>query len=273
MPRPAAADGVALPRRRVTGARPAPQLRRLVPTRRSILVGCALAALACGAYLAARETSAFAVRTVVVTGASPEVSAQVRKTLAPLIGTSLVALDGSALERRVDALPTVVAARYDRAFPHMLRIAVVPERAAAVVRSGKDSWLVSARGRLVARVARSDDASLPRIWLPARAPLAAGAFLPANRGGAVARPLALASRFPAHIRSAALADGILVFHLGSGLELRLGDPADIRLKLAVARRALGVLPAGSTYLDVSVPDRPVAGAETAPPNPQVSSGG
>ncbi len=211
--------------------------------------------------------------TVVVTGAPPEVAAQVRRTLAPLIGTSLVALDGTALERRVEALPTVVAARYDRAFPHVLRIVVVPERAAAVVRSGKDSWLVSARGRLVARIAPSEEANLPRIWLPARAALAAGSFLPANRGGDVARSLAFASRFPAHIRSAALTGGALVFHLRSGLELRMGDPADIRLKLAVARRALAVLPAGTTYLDVSVPDRPVAGAETAPQNPRVSSGG
>ena len=55
--------------------------------------------------------------------------------------------------------------------------------------------------------------------------------------------------------------GGLVFHLRSGVELRLGDPTDVRLKLAVARRALRGLPAGTAYLDVSVPERPVAGTQ------------
>jgi len=50
--------------------------------------------------------------------------------------------------------------------------------------------------------------------------------------------------------------------------LRLGEPTDVRLKLAIARRALRVLPAGATYVDVSVPGRPVAGTD-----PQVSGGG
>jgi hypothetical protein len=53
------------------------------------------------------------------------------------------------------------------------------------------------------------------------------------------------------------------------VELRLGDPTDVRLKLAIARRALAQLPPGATYLDVSVPGRPVAGAD----NPQLSGTG
>jgi hypothetical protein len=53
----------------------------------------------------------------------------------------------------------------------------------------------------------------------------------------------------------------LLFRLRSGLEIRLGRPADVRLKLAIARRALRGLPSGTTYLDVSVPERPVAGTQ------------
>ena len=79
----------------------------------------------------------------------------------------------------------------------------------------------------------------------------------------------MAQRFPAHISTAFLARGELVFRLRSGLELRLGDPTDVRLKLAIARRALAALPTGATYVDVSVPERPVAGVD----NPQLSSGG
>jgi hypothetical protein len=63
--------------------------------------------------------------------------------------------------------------------------------------------------------------------------------------------------------------GILLFRLGSGLELRLGEASDVRLKLAIARRALPLLPSDAAYLDVSVPGRPVAG----PTNTQVSTRG
>ena len=59
----------------------------------------------------------------------------------------------------------------------------------------------------------------------------------------------------------------LVFRLRNGLELRLGDPTDIRLKLAIARAAMRRMPTGTVYVDVSVPGRPVAGN-----NSQVSGG-
>ena len=52
----------------------------------------------------------------------------------------------------------------------------------------------------------------------------------------------------------------LTLVLGGGLELRLGDGGDLRLKLAIARRILrqtGAASTGGGYLDVSVPERPV----------------
>ncbi len=210
----------------------------------------------------------FAVRRVEVVGGPPAVAAQVRDALAPVLGKSLVGLDGGAVERRVDALPSVVAASYDRAFPHTLRVIVVPERPVAVVRSGPAAWLVSARGRVLARIGVGAEPALPRIWLPAATQLAAGAFLPPRAGGDAARALAVADGFPARVATASSSGGSLAFRLRSGLELRLGDATEMRLKLAVARRALAVLPAGSAYLDVSLPGRPVAGA-----NSQLSGGG
>ena len=73
---------------------------------------------------------------------------------------------------------------------------------------------------------------------------------------------------PPGSRPPSLAHDALVFRLRSGLELRLGAPTDVRLKLAIARRALRALPAGATYVDVSVPGRPVAGTD-----PQLSGRG
>jgi cell division protein FtsQ len=241
---------------------------RFLPSRRSLATGFILVALAAGAYVAARQTSTFAVGRIEVSGAPPAVRAQVHRELAPLVGTSLLALDGNALLRRVEALPSVVSAAYDRSFPHTLRLTIVPETPVAILHRGADTWLLSGRGRVIERVPPRTQLLLPRIWVPTATPVSAGAFVLPEAVGPAARALALVVRFPARIATASVARGELVFTLSTGLELRLGAPTDIRLKLAVARRALRVLPSGSVYLDVSVPVRLVAGT-----NPQVSSRG
>lgn len=239
---------------------------RLKP--RSLAIAAAVPVVLVGAYVLARETSTFSIRSISVRGGTPALQAQVQAALEPFVGKSLLAFDGAAAVRRVDALPTVVSAHYDRAFPHTLRIVVVPERPVAVVRRGKESWLVSARGRAIRQIRGHTRLDLPRIWIPTAAQVTAGGFLAPDDGGLVTGVLSLAAGFPARFTAAAFVHGQVTLRLRSGVELRLGDPVDVRLKLAVARRALRVLPPGATYLDVAVPQRPVAGAD-----PQLSGKG
>jgi cell division protein FtsQ len=226
-------------------------------------VGFGVLALALGAYLLARQTSLFAIDRIEVQGGSPQVAGQVRQALASLVGKPLVGLDGSAVLQRVDALPTVVGASYDRAFPHTLRISVVPERPTAVLRRGPESWLVSARGRVIGRLPMRTDAKLPRIWVSTHTPVRTGTELPAAAATA-ARAVGFSGAFAARIDSASYAKGVVAFHLRSGLMLLLGEPGDTELKVAVAERVLTVLPSGSTYLDVSIPGRPVSGTGPLP---------
>jgi cell division protein FtsQ len=233
-------------------------LAQVRPTRRSLALGLGIFALALGGYLLARETSLFAIDRIEVEGGSGQVAGQVRRALASFAGRPLVGLDGSAVLQRVDALPTVVRSSYDRAFPHTLRITIVPERPAAVLRSGRQSWLVSARGRVMERLPSRTASRLPRIWVSAHAPVQVGQTLAAAEGTA-ARALGLAGSFAARITTASYTNGALVFHLRSGLEVLLGDAGDLEVKLVVAQRALALVPAGSTYLDVSIPGRAVAG--------------
>jgi cell division protein FtsQ len=240
-------------------------VRPSLPSLRSLTIGLGLLALAGGVYAISRETSAFAVQQVVVAGGSPRVDAQVRRAVTDLRGTSLLALDGGALIERIRALPSVVDADYDRAFPHTLRIRIVPEEPVAVVRQGADAWLTSARGRVIRAVPPHGARPLARIWIPRSTSVSIGGFLPEHHATAIAHALALAAGFPAHIAVAGLHQDGLVFRLRNGLVLRLGEPSDVRLKLAIARRALRRLPAGALYLDISVPGRPVAGT-----NPQLS---
>ena len=252
-------------------------LRRIVPTQRSLLVGLAIVAFALCGYVLARETSLFAIDRIEVQGGSPRVAAQVRRALASNVGRPLVGLDGGAVLREIDALPTVVRASYDRAFPHTLRVTIVPERPAAVLRSGASSWLVSIRGRVMEALPSRADPSLPRVWVPGHTQVAVGSILAPQQARVAIKAAGLAGAFAARIGTATYADGSLVLHLRSGLELLLGAPNDVGLKVAVAARVLASVPSGSTFLDVSVPSRSVSGTVspvlTAPRPQQGSSRG
>jgi cell division protein FtsQ len=253
-------ETLALPwREHLSELRPRDWLTRLAPTRRSLAVGFGVLLCAAGAYLLARETSMFAIDRIEVQGGSPQVAGQVRRALGSFAGTPLVGLDGSAVLSKVDALPSVVSASYDRGFPHTLRITVVPERPAAVLRRGAESWLLSARGRVLERLPAHADAKLPRIWVPSRTRVHTGAQPSSANAADAARAVGAAGAFATRVGSALHVNGSLVFRLRSGFALVLGDGGDVGLKVAVAERVLTILPSGSTYLDVSTPGRPVSG--------------
>lgn len=247
-----------------------PQLSALLPSAASVAAGLSLLALALGGYAVARETTAFALREVRVEGATPALAREVREALAPLVGESLLSLEESRVLKRVEAIPHVRAAVYDRAFPHALAVTVERELPAAVLRRGARSWLVSDRGRVIEPVGRGAHPRLPRVWVPKATAVEPGAIVPARsavRGAAVAAALP-ASGLRAHVRTIEAGEADLVLRLASGLRVRLGDDGGLELKLAVAARILPLLapPAsgGHDYLDVSVPERPVGGR-----NPQV----
>jgi cell division protein FtsQ len=253
-----------LPRRRRV------HVLRLAPSSRSLLAACAVVLLAGGLYGLARGTSMFAVGSVRVAGASPALAADVRRELQRYDGRSLVAVDAASVAQRIEALPAVRAATVDRAFPHTLRIRVVPELPVAVLRRGTDSFLVSARGRVIAPVARGAHRTLPRIWLPTTTAIDIGSFLGGADGGLAARSLAafVGSGFPGRVTFVRALDGQITLGLRGGLEIRLGAPVDLRLKIQIAHGIVPSLAApsagGPTYLDITVPERPVAGRNPQP---------
>jgi cell division protein FtsQ len=243
---------------------------RFVPSGRSLIAGVGLVALAAGLYAIARESPMFAVRTIDVDGASPAIAAEVRAELASLEGESLVAVDGASVSNRVDGISSVRSSVVDRSFPHTLRIRILPEVPVAVLRRGGESWLVSERGRVIRLVARGMQPELPRIWLPTRTELEKGALLNDEPGALAARSLAafVGSGFPQRIAFVRALDGQITLGLRGGLEIMLGPPVDLRLKIEIARGILPLLalPAhgGPDYLDIAVPERPVAGRNPQP---------
>jgi cell division protein FtsQ len=243
---------------------------RFVPSGRSLAIGALIVVFAVALYALARGTPMFAVRTIEVEGASPTLVAEVRAELRSFDGRSLVAVNGGAVEQRLNGLATVRSSVVDRSFPHTLRIRVLPEVPVAVLRRGAESWLVSARGRAITMVRLGSRHDLPRIWLPTRTEIAKGAFLVDEPGALAARSLAafVGSGFSSRIAFVRALDGQITLGLRGGLEIQLGAPIDLRLKIAIAR---GILPqialpraGGPDYLDITVPERPVAGRNPQP---------
>ncbi len=230
-----------------------------------VLAVAALVAAGAGAYVAARQTSLFALGRIDVAGAPAPVAAQIRSVLDPYVGRSLVRFDPGEASRRIAAVPEIADARFDRDFPHTLKVRVRLERPVAVLRKGADAWVVSATARVLRKLEKRPFPQLPRIWLPASATVTVNATLGGVAAMGVAALAPLHSlRLGVHVSQVRMGDGELTLVLRSGPELRLGDSGDARLKLAIAKQILP-LAAGARYVDVSVPERPVAGY-----NPQVA---
>ena len=250
---------------RAAVARLPPAARRLdvLPSGRSIAIGIAIVAVALIALLVARDTSVFAVRTIEVRGADAKLDRRVATALAPLRGTSLLKVHGPEVRRLATALPAVAGVTYDRAFPNTLRVSVQAEEPVAVVRHGTGAWLVSRQGRVLATIRQRTHVSLPRIWLaqplgvPVGGTLASGdgaeevTLLDALRGAPLAREIGTVRQ----------AQGQWIYVARGGLEIRVGDTTDLPLKLAIAAEILRHAPV-TGYLDVSVPQRPVARANS-----------
>lgn len=260
-----------LPARRRQTSRVA---RRWLPSSRSLAVGFILLAAGIGAYLIARETSVFALQRIDVEGAPPALALRIRSALAPLRGASLVAFSRSSADHRLAGFPQIAHVRYDRDFPHTLRVSVSVEEPVAVLRRGADAWVVAAGGRVIATVPRGAYPALPRLWLAAETDVAVGGSVRVGDALQVAAALR-ADRFAPHVLSLhAEGKGQLALELTSGREVRLGDLSNLAVKLAVATAVLPRAP-GAAYVDVSVPSRAVAGYSTSPPadNAQVSGQG
>ena len=104
-----------------------------------VAVALVLVASGFGAYFGARQTGIFALDRIQVTGAPPSTAARIRAALRGYVGKSLVRFDRADAARRLAAVSEIADARFDRDFPHTLRIRVRLERPVAVLRRGSDA--------------------------------------------------------------------------------------------------------------------------------------
>lgn len=239
----------------------------LVPSGRTLVLLFTVLAAVVGLYALALESSLFAVEKVRIKGATPALSRQINTVVKPFRGRSLVGLNKAGLERAILAIPEVRTAQVDRAFPNTLRVFVAREHPVAVLRRGRDAWVIATSGKVVRPLRLGRSKNLPRIWAPAAVAVAVGEPI-ANRGISTAIRVLAALNDSKHSLSPASVtahNGDLTLMIGSNIELRFGDASEAALKLAVAEKILPDIASPSAgsiaYLDVSVPDRPVGGPE------------
>lgn len=233
---------------------------RFVPSGRSLALSLGFLVAVGVAYAVAVFSPVFAVERIDIAGSSPQLTREIRAATAGLVGQSLVRVDADEVEGILRALPAVAGVSVDRAFPNTLVVKIAPERTVAVVRRGRSSWEVTGAGRVVRKIETGTQRHLPRLWIARGATIRRGGvippgFVPATRALAEAHAVGLGAR----VKGVRPVGDELTLVLRSGTEIRLGRATEVGLKLTVAARVLQLVDSETEYVDVSVPQRPVAG--------------
>jgi cell division protein FtsQ len=204
-----------------------------------------------------RNLSWFAVDEVTVDGASTS-QGQIRTALEQVSADmTTLHLKDDQLREAVAQFPTVASISAGTSFPHTLHVKISERLPVAWVRLHGHDMAVSADGYLLSGL-DFDTHAMPRIDGVG----AAGARL----NGDAAAQAAILGATPGSLRELITSsswiedDGGVVVELENGPEIRFGDGSRAADKWSAAVAVLSGSERGSpSYLDVSVPDRPVAG--------------
>jgi len=243
--------------------------------RRLIALSLLVAALAALYMFWLRDSSLVRVERVSFSGvsATPD-GARVRAKLTEAAGRmTTLHFDADALRKAVADEPTVHSLSVQSDFPHGLKIEIVENQAVALLVSPGRSVAVAADGTVLA--GSKVPSGLPTVRVAALPP---GARVP---GGATRDRVAVAGAAPP--RLLARVDSISIQHgrgavaqLQHGPAVIFGRPVELDRKWAAAAAVLAQRSsAGATYIDVRMPERPVAGGLglQGDPQPQAQVGG
>jgi cell division protein FtsQ len=240
--------------RRFGGGRSLPR-----PRPRLIAAVVVVAALAVGAWLWLRDSSLVSVRKVTITGLSGPDSGRIRSALTDA-ARNMTTLDVKMhqLNTAVGPYPLVKKLQVSTQFPHGMRIRVIEQTPVAVVDFGGHTIAVAGDGTLL-RGARTTS-RLPTVAL--RSP-PGGSQLTSDDGLSLVTLLAAAPhRLLSYVSQASSTSSHgLVVQLRNGPSIYFGDTSQLEAKWTAATEVLANSgSAGAQYIDVTDPDRPVAGA-------------
>ena len=234
--------------------------------RRRLMLLCGTAAMVAliGLYYTVRASPIFDVHAVTVSGGNTKLNATVQSAAEQAAqGKSLLAFDTGALHSELQAMPWVRAVTVDRDFPNTLSVDLVLYKPAVAVTAGDHTYLVAGDGHVIATTAKPSP-HLVSVVLPADSKLAVGTTSNDRQLGSALWLLHSTPAWFRHQFGAITAieprQGTLNATMGAKMQLRLGAPSQLDLKMRVVERTLGKLSAhdrrGIRYIDVSAPNRP-----------------
>lgn len=236
----------------------AERLRRRQRVRRLAAVGLLIAvALACGYWFWLRDSSLVAVEEVEVRGATANAE-QIRAALEQAAGgMTTLHVEDDELARAVSGFPTVASIAAESSIPDKLTVTVTERLPVAVVKVEGEPVGVSSDGLLLTGLDVRGQ-GLPRI----EADDVRNGRLGAEGAAQAAIMAGATEELRKRVVEAAWDDerGEVVVELENAPEARFGDGSDAERKWqALAAVLLSEEFPGATYVDVSVPERPVSG--------------
>jgi cell division protein FtsQ len=254
--------------------------RRIAPARVRLVLAVAvvLAVVLGGGWLWLRSSSLVGVQRVTVVGQSGADAEAIRSALTSA-ARSMTTLNAgvSRLRAAVASFPEVKDLRVSTQFPHGMRIQVIEQLAVGAVQVGGRRIAVASDGTLLLHDS-SATSSLALI------PLAVPPGGPRLTEPAAANAVALLAAAPYQLLArvtqvSTIAGHGLVAEVRGGPSIYFGDAAELRAKWASATAVLADSgSAGASYIDVTDPVRPAAGAggaaaTTTPTTSSTSSAG
>jgi cell division protein FtsQ len=240
--------------------------------RRLVALAVLAAALAAGYFFWLRDSSLVRVERVTVTGLDTPDAARIRAKLgAAARKTTTLHLNVAALRRAVADEPVVHSLTVSPDFPHALRIEIVENRPVALLVADGRELAVAPDGTVLEGAEITSPLPAIRVGrLPDRGQM--------PDGPARAR-LAVAAAAPPRLR--ARVESISIEHgRGAVAQLKGGPPVYFGRSVELERKwvaAAGVLAQdssrGATYIDVRMPERPVAGGFGLEQQPQAEAQG
>ncbi|MCK9249143.1 MAG: cell division protein FtsQ/DivIB [Solirubrobacteraceae bacterium] len=246
------------PRRPGAGPGPSrvPDRRRIAWTVALVVVG-----LVAATYLVLRLTGLSAVQHVTVVGLqgpnAPELRAAIERAS---VGQSTLGFDDGGIRRITDDVPSITGVDVSPRFPHGLQVEVTQRIA------------VGAMDRGGARVAIAADGALIADWPTDGLPLVVGARASGDRVDAATlrRPVAVLAGAPEELlpRIDRVERGTVV-RMKDGPTIYFRDASRLTAKWIAAVAVLAdEATGGATWIDLRVPEQPLAGRGTPPSLPK-----
>ena len=241
-----------------------------------LLIALAVLALLATVYYAwFRDSSFVAVERVTVTGIKTDDAPRIRARLTAVArDMSTLNVDKDALMRALPVGAAVADLRVTTDFPHGMRIEVIQSPAVAVLVAPGKRMAVAGDGVVLKGVRSSNVPTISVDSVPGSGRLGRGRARQLVAAAAAA-PTPLRGRIE---RMRYLSAKGLVAYLERGPQVILGDSTALAAKWAATAAILADKESrGASYVDVSIPDRPVAGGVEVPQpeaeQPPAGSGG